>query len=198
MPKTLAAIPTDATVAYTPSALPAQPVVFPGRYAVIGSGEQSGPNTKQTLIGLSQGIGSRAGRYVTLSEQEVTQNNPFVLRNNGAAPSFTPAAPVVLAIDTPQRLSVSEPVNGYSQYEKTPNGPVTYSAATEQVQPNDRHPAGLAARPDLIPNGGGNEAGISKVMNNDGTYQGFRIVYLQRLADPTQAWNATCESLPHH
>ena len=90
-----------------------------------------------------------------------------------------------MAIDSPQRLSVSAPVNGgYSQLEQS-NG-VTYSPATEQESmvidiPLDwqRNPAaGL----------GGSEPGISRILNNDGTYPGFRIVYLQRLADPTQAY----------
>ena len=37
---------------------------------------------------------------------------------------------------------------------------------------------------------GGNEPGISRYLNNDGTYPGFRIIYLQRLANPTQAFGA--------
>ena len=72
---------------------------------------------------------------------------------------------------------------------------VTYSPATEQDSQVIDIP--LDWQRDPATGLGGNEPGISKILNNDGTYPGFRIVYLQRLADPTQAWNAHRESLPH-
>ena len=115
---------------YSPSAT-VPLVIAPGQYAVIGSGESpvlypTTPNPKQTLIGLSgqpTQVAARTGAYIDLSGA----SNP-VLQNGAAAAAGPP--PVVLAIDTPQRLSVSEPAGvGYTALESANN--VTYNPATE-------------------------------------------------------------------
>ncbi len=184
--KGTATIPTDVLTTYTPSV--GKPLlVSSGQYAVIGSGEKdpASPNKKQTLIGFSgasKDIKNRAGRYITLDDTEVTTANPSPVRNNTPAPPAASAIklPLVLSIDTPRRLSVSEPTDGYTKYEKTPDGAaVTYNPDTETYSQTIDIPFDLQREKD----GTGD-----KKLNNDGTYPGFRIIYLQRLADPTRSW----------
>ena len=166
---------------------PKPPVVLPGGYAVIGSGESStaSPNRHQTLIGLdakSKQVSSRTGRYITLDQGDLA-SNPYVLRNNVPLPptGFTPPAPVTVVVDTPHRLSVSEPVGGYGLYEHTPKGAVTYSAATEVYSDTIDIPFDFQRSQQ-------GDTSASKLVN-DGTYTQFRIIYLQRLADPTRQYN---------
>ncbi len=193
-------LPADipATAVFAPAALPANAahrIVTPGQYAVIGSGnlENNSRNKKQTLIGLdktTKAINGRLNRYITLDDvADVTAANPFVLRNNSpkAPVGFVPRMPVVMAIDTPRRLSVSEPVAGYAKYEQAAKktGPLTYNAATEQYNQTLDIPLDLTREAD--------EPGIAKILDNDGTYVHFRIIYLQRLADPTRPYVAAVD-----
>jgi hypothetical protein len=198
VPRTGISIPTDigGNRVYTPSAPTGQSVVYPGQYAVIGSGESSAAssNKRQTLIGLdskNRQVNSRTGRYITLDQGDLAANH-FVLRNNTPAPpaGFAPSQPpVTVAVDTPHRLSVSEPVGGYGPYERTPKGPVTYNAASETYSDTIDIPLDLQRE--------AREPGISRVLDNDGTYPHFRVIYLQRLADPTRQWSGKIGGNPN-
>ncbi len=92
--------------------------------------------------------------------------------------------PATVVVDTPHRLSVSEPVGGYTAYEHTPHGAVTYSAATETYSETIDIPFDFQRSQ----KGGTDGADATKLIN-DGTYPNFRIIYLQRLADPTRQYN---------
>jgi hypothetical protein len=174
--------------AYMPSVASGPSVIAPGQYAVIGSGESAtgSPNRRQTLIGLdskNKRVNSRSGRYITLDPAELA-TNPFVIRNNTPATpvGFTPSQPpVTVVVDTPHRLSVSEPVGGYGTYERTPKGRVTYNAASETYSDTIDIPLDLQRD--------SREPGIARILDNDGTYPHFRVVYLQRLADPTRPYS---------
>ena len=202
------AIPPDVPVgscyfASTPTGLK-PPVIVPGGYAVIGSGESSAgsPNRRQTLIGLdsSKKISSRAGRYITLDPNEITAQDSagykgFLVKNNSFVPptGFTPPPPATVVVDTafdpatarniPRRLSVSEPVGGYGLYEHTPKGAVTYSAATETYSDTIDIPFDFQRSQQ----GGADAADAAKLLI-DGTTTHFRVIYLQRLADPTRPY----------
>ncbi|MEI8375411.1 MAG: hypothetical protein WCJ35_21535 [Planctomycetota bacterium] len=190
-------VPGTAAV-YTPSVT--KPLlVSSGQYAVIGSGEKDplSPNKKQTLIGFydtSKVISNRNGRYITLGFSggiyDVTTGNPLIVRNNTNNPVPPAVAaiklPLVLSIDTPRRLSVSEPINGYTEYEKDVSGGttvLTYSSTSEMYSQTIDIPLDRQRET--------KEPVDAKKLNNDGTYPGFRIIYLQRLADPTKSWDAT-------
>ncbi len=183
---------------------PTPQVVPPGGYAVIGSGESSATskNRRQTLIGLdsTKQVDSRTGRYITLdptsnlggiARADTAGNTNYVLKNNTPAPpsGFTPSQPpATVVIDTPRRLSVSEPVGGYTPYEILPSGAaVTYNAASETYSDTIDIPFDLQrtlikpTTPAAVA-----EVADAKRLKNDGTYASFRIIYLQRLADPTR------------
>jgi hypothetical protein len=189
VPKTGMKVPGDspANAIYTPSASKVM-LVQAGQYAVIGPGEErEGPSKTRTFIGLdsSKKVGSLQGRYLTLDEGDLTTNGAVARNNVPTSPAAsTIKTPVSLRIDTPRRLSVSEPINGYNKYEKdvsgADGGAVTYDAATEQYSATIDIPLDLQRDED--------EAGIAKILNNDGTYVGYRIIYLQRLADPTRPY----------
>ena len=113
-------------------------VVAPGGYAVVGSGDSNQNN--RTFIGFENG--QTAGiptstRMVTMNPADFPPSpsppSPAlcVVKNTTAA---NPSAnvPQVLGIDSPQRLSVSEPTKGYTTYEKPAKGTATYNAATGQ------------------------------------------------------------------
>jgi len=184
-------LPPDVSTVYTPSAAKTL-LVSPGQYAVIGSGEKEvgAPSHARTFIGLdnTKKVGSLQGRYITLDDTEVTAANPVVVIHNAPAPPAASAIkqPLVLPIDTPWRLSVSEPVDGYTKYEKTPDGAsVPYDPATETYGPTIFDiPFDFQREKD----GTGD-----KKLNNDGTYPCFRIIYLQRLADPTRPYAAATD-----
>ena len=93
-----------------------------------------------------------------------------------------------------QRLSISEPVGGYTQYEKQPSGsgnnngtPAPYNPATGQYTgvtldiPVDQQRT-------IVSSEKFGTTAIWTLLNTNGTVPGFRIIYLQRLADPTRPW----------
>ena len=82
-------------------------------------------------------------------------------------------------------MSVSEPVKGYVPYEKDGKGvQATYIATTGQY--NETLDIPVDAQRDTIL--GGPETGIWAILNANATVPAYRIIYLQRLADPTRPW----------
>ena len=124
----------------------------------------------------------------------------------------------MLGIDNPRRLSISEPVGGYAPYEKDANNmPVTYNASTGQYNATLDIPPDMQrsiaptksllketfqdtfattndlkknARTDVLlgPATALGAIDIAVWLANNGTIPAFRILYLQRLADPTRPW----------
>ena len=190
---------TDGQVSYNPSTKNKRTVVVaPGGYAVVGSGDANVNNI--TYLGFPTSGQPPAGpppataRWVTLNQADVTAGDPRVLRCS-ADPKPPANPPQVLGIDqalpagnganATQRMSVSEPTKGYVPYEKAADGtqmaldPVTgkYTNGTLDIPVDQQR--------DLI----GKES-VWTTLNTDGTVAGYRIIYLQRLADPTRPFVA--------
>ena len=177
-------------------------VVLPSGYAVVGSGDPNQQN--RTFIGFQQGQNAgnfQTTRMVTLNQADLVDAR--VVRNT-ADPQPPPAAvpiPKVLGIDfnftsgTLQRLSVSEPTAGYWQFESTDGTgtTVTYNAATGQYSETLDIPVDYQRCNSVVSKArrvATNERfrglEIWKWLFNKGTIPAFRIIYLQRLADPTR------------
>ena len=163
-------------VSYYPSVNTAGPLVVPpSGYAVVGSGDNNQLN--RTYIG----VPGAATRMLSLNPGDLTDAR--VVRNAGnAAPPGVQLR--VLGIDFPQRLSVSEPTVGYPVYEKQAAGNATYTPSTGQYNITLDIPVD-AWRDTIL---GGPEAGIWALLNRNATVPAYRIIYLQRLADPTRPW----------
>jgi hypothetical protein len=164
-------------------------VVSPGGYAVIGSGDAAQQN--RTYIGFAKN--STTGNPTTdrMVDLNATGPNstvklPVVKNAGGLAPSGAPVP--VLPIDSPRRLSISEPTGGYGKFEALSPKPVTFDPITGKYSSTLDIPVDEWRDPDAIAAGGGNEKGIWKILNNDGTQGAYRIIYLQRLADPTRSF----------
>ena len=184
-------------VSYYPSAA-SSIIVPPSGYAVVGSGDSKAQN--RTYIGFENGKRSGSSgstRMVTLNPTDLADARVVRNTHDPVPPAGTPI-PKVLAINyaTPagngnnqtQRLSVSEPTDGYVPYEKEPkmgpqtvnaNGeyPKTFDIPVDQNRTLPPHNETFAGKP------------IWQWLNADGTIPGFRIIYLQRLADPTRPWS---------
>jgi len=194
--------PGDGQVSYCPSGNNARSVVVPpSGYAVIGSGDIAQAN--RTYIGFERGSppshSTSTTRMVTLNPGDLTAANPWILRNIGAVQPAVPV-PQVLGIDAgvrgnntvPQRLSVSEPTMGYVPYEKDGKGmQASYAAASGQY--NETLDIPVDWQRELQPNlNAAAHEGTIKVWTNylshNATFPAYRIIYLQRLADPTRPW----------
>ena len=93
---------------------------------------------------------------------------------------------------SPQRFSVSEPAKGYTRYE-TVNRPnsATYNPATGQYGTVLDIP--VDQQRELL----GDEPGVwTKYLNVNGTFPAYRVIYLQRLADPTRPFAAESAANP--
>ena len=188
-----AGTPDGGKVCYFPSAANAIPtVVPPSGYAVVGSGDPQQSN--RTFIGFEQNSlkGNPATtRMVTLNPADLVDAR--VVRNTGdARPSAL--VPHVLGIDmgqasgqgaAPQRLSISEPPIGYTSYETKGKGGAVYSPATGMYSITLDIPVDAWRDPIL----GGPETGIWSLLNTNTTVPAYRIIYLQRLADPTRPYS---------
>ncbi|NQU25200.1 MAG: hypothetical protein HQ567_28265 [Candidatus Nealsonbacteria bacterium] len=188
VPSTAATIPQGGPqggrVRFTPSQNPLTQVL-PGRYCVIGPGN-SAQGAATTYIGFRTGqdAGDGTTRRIVLqpggSDKEVVKNDTSTNPHKPAAAQVHP--PSVMVINTPRRLSVSEPVDGY-----TADGYADGAYAPPRDIPLD------AERDDEV---------TANNFTADGTFFGFRVVHLQRLANPLQAYDAeenpyrTIDSMP--
>ena len=183
---------TDGQVTYSVS-VNTSIVVPPSGYAVVGSGDPTQQN--RTYIGFENGktAGSpTTTRMVTMNQADLADAR--VIRNTSdPRPNANP--PQVLGIDTAmyqgstalRRLSVSEPTRGYTPYEIDGNNkPAAYIAATGAYNETLDIPVDAQRDPTYAPGVPGNEPGIWATLNTNATVPAFRIVYLQRLADPTR------------
>ncbi len=148
--------------------------IRPGTYAVIGPrADDSNPDyaryRDRTYIGcLDDGAYTRnsSTRHIDL----VDGTRGLVQGNDDPLYSTTAAPVVTLAIDSPRRLSVTEPVNGYSG----PN-----FANGEFTPPLDIPLDNALVRTD----------GESENLTLDHTIPAYRVIYLQRLANPLLPYN---------
>jgi hypothetical protein len=194
--------PTEGKITHYPGANQLNPklvVVPPGSYAVIGSGDANQQN--RTYIGFENGKSAgqfATTRVATLNPTDFTAAERRVVRNSGDTTPVSINVPQVLGIDQaalpsgsiPQRLSISEPIKGYPFYEHQASGngnnngaPLTPSPATGQY--NGTLDIPVDQQRDII-----DKEGVWATLNTDGTISAYRVVYLQRLADPTRPFVA--------
>ena len=83
-----------------------------------------------------------------------------------------------LVVDTPWRLSVSEPVLGYGAFENQGGLGGNGMYATAYDVPFDSQRADS-----------GEIFGNAPVFQYDGTVPAYRVIYLQRLANPLTSWD---------
>ena len=190
-------VPADGQIHYYPASA-GTVTVAPGGYALIGPGETSAAyqtgNPKRTYIGFrtdGNGAGNITTRYIDLNPTWVQTLSPRLpVQNNSNSPADPTSAttvnmPAMLAIDSPHRLSVSEPIQGpsVSDYDTMETqGGITGQGAKAGgagVDTNGKYtqiydiPFDIK-RTDL-------DAGA---FGANSTVPMFRVIYLQRLADP--------------
>ena len=169
-------VPADGLQQYFPLSPPATARVNPGRYAVIGPGEQdsNSPSHTRTYIGFLSGhtSGTDDTRYI-----DMNNDPPDMVRNNTNDPVDPPAAnlqsPITkIRIDDPFRLSVSEPVGGYPS--------TNFDVPTEKyLSPTD-----IPFDDNRTTDPGVDGQPASAVLQKDQTVARYRIIHLQRLANP--------------
>jgi hypothetical protein len=193
---------------YPDSNLPVAPLL-PGRYAVAGSGEGSGTGPFATTIGLRQDNDKDKTRRIILTPSADPNVSQVDVRDNkldGGSdfdasinpPIVNTQSAIAVVINQPRRLSVSEPVDGYP--DKDEKGVShTYSSTTgEYSPPFDRTLDSAALRPKID----GNDDPDVAALQTNGTTTDFRILHLQRLANPLAAYNEnlnpylTVDSMP--
>ena len=181
-------------------------IVLPGRYAVIGSGRTqhltSSPPTQTTtylgfLTSQNPPQGNTSTRRIELFPY-YTGNNPNniypvqVLQNKNGGSNDLPTSqiqtPVVVVIDRAGttadslRLSISEPQGGYPAVD----------AGGAPITPDDQYTQAYDSPLDRYQPGGTtpNSPDLWQYIAKDGTHANFRIIHLQRLANPLLPWDA--------
>ena len=210
---------TAAKVQFFPSAttMPSNVNIPPGGYAVIGPGEnpadhpagyQPDGNGKshfnRTYLGFLVGgtAGNSQTRYIDLDLASST--NPLPVQNNKDPASLAALVytPVTLAINSPKRLSISEPfilsgsttVSVYDQYEATVAGMIHQDNNGGYITVQDGRPSAFdlpfdqprifgALKDDT------NTAALKTHLKTNHTESAFRMIYLQRLANPLKPYN---------
>ncbi len=173
---------------------PAAPWILHDRYAVIGPGE---PGTALPAVTRISRNPDDEGKYqqVILNPNAVPQLQLKFSKNSagsnecltGASPAVA-QAPAAVVINTPHRLSVSEPTDGYDSYKPSGaswNGVSVYSDQTQMYAPPYDTPFDRA----------------NELLTN-GLTRAYRVAYLQRLANPFAAYDSvsnpyrTIDSMP--
>lgn len=199
---------TDNGVAHFPSVIPAAPIM-PGRYTVIGPGDLDQPGyTTTAFIGLSTTApkGDTSCRRITLTRnndpnvdgqvevernRDATDSDQDRLRPPVVADSrIQPAVAVVVdraiapSWEAPgttgprdRRLSISEPDKGYPVSD--PDG-VAYDQTNQQYTRPYDEPLDWQADATIY----------DTILRLNGTHVGYRVIHLQRLANPAIPWDA--------
>ena len=162
------------------------PFVAPGSYAVIGSAgniPEAGSGVYRTTfgrlnVGAVQPDDIRSISLVPSADPTVNQ----IFRNEWDPGLPTPAMVetgfpgIAVVIDQPRSLSVSDPDNGYDGMNNT-----------TLTNPEDGHV--LAAVRDIPLDATGRDAEDDVAIWRNATTDNFRVVELQRLANPLAAWD---------
>ncbi|MEN6451889.1 MAG: hypothetical protein ABFC96_15470, partial [Thermoguttaceae bacterium] len=155
--------------------------ILPGRYVVVGPGD-AGLTTSKTYLGFR--TGENPGSVTSANPQRRIELHPSSdpavqqqvrIYNDGTNDSLASASiqpPVAVIINSPQRLSISEPDNGYKKVAADDTTPIT---ATGEYQPAWDIP--------LDKNSGLVSTMLTAVETN-GRTDSLKVVHLQRLANP--------------
>lgn len=203
VPRPPAGFPEEANIPvnYYPSNMYSSQIgkILPGRYAVIGPAGQ--PDGNITYIGFQNDQGDpNIDRYIQILPTQVNVDK------NLDTPPAGIKNPVGICIDRgfvtvgtragnkELRLSVSEPVTGYDELEagETDEGgnPITYNPSTGRYE-NASVPQAIdqpldAQRTDYDASYG---ESWNDLFGRDVTKTSYRVIHLQRLADPTQPYD---------
>lgn len=174
--------------------------IMPGRYAVIGPGKPSDNGASTTYLGFRNGQSSGSAndtRRITLNPNSAaTVTQQVVVVSSGGATNdsndlndadptrnivegLTIKSPTAVVINQPQRLSISEPEDGYAAY--------TSANGTEYDPPLDV-PQDKTMNSDLweeVPA----DDNANRGLKDDNTFNNVKVVYLQRLANPMLPWD---------
>lgn len=168
-------------------------IVPPGRYALIGPGETSAKAAKNRLITYLS-IPTSTTLTPTQTEADVsearqielnpTAAQPIIVRNNGTfdIPTANIKKPIVLVVDEPYRLSVTEPTGkGSDSYY-----PDNDAGAGGSGSAYDEGAASYAGyeKPFDKPLDKDRPNDIWNVVRKDHYYPHYRVIHLQRLANP--------------
>jgi hypothetical protein len=193
----------------TVAAPPGNPIpVAPGAYALVGPGEFSPTyqtdslgkaHPKRTYLGFlttAGGSGTNLTRFIDLDPSAISGfTPPLPVQNNVNNPldpttAATVSTPATLAIDTPHRLSVSEPIN------TTTLGPAyhDYDAMEAMLPGATRDTNGMYVKGGIptafdVPFDVQRDDLDHATFQNKATTPQFRVLYLQRLANPLLPWN---------
>jgi hypothetical protein len=173
----------------------------PGRYALVGGGYLTGGLWTSPIGDIDPNHpnvqpNADVKRIVLGPVLDPDQNQVQLYPGNGGAVQVPSTAAIAIAITesdladptriTPQSFSVSEPVNGYPL--TGPAGEV-YTAGTRMYEDGANQPFPIGTPLDESENAPTYIQG--DVAFTNGTIRSFCRVYLQRLADPTQPFDAT-------
>ncbi len=191
--------PAEGQVQFYALAEPTQPVL-PGMYAVVGPGGP--PDSGITYLGFenSGNQDPSSTRHIVCDPSRTPQ---FIVNNNGTTvpPGVLPPVAVMVGRATndgqnfrDQRLSITEPVTGYAdQVDADGRGNMAnYNPTDGQYDRVIDRPLDARLDPDLW----------NTVLGRDVTVTRFRMVHLQRLADPSQPFDPvgnpyrTIDSIP--
>jgi len=175
-------------------------VVPPGRYALLGPAEKTAKTAKNPRI-TYLGIPNSVTLTATQTEADVPNNAarrielnpsgtpPIQISNNGIFdfPAANVKRPLVVLIDEPHRLSVTEPTGKGSD----PYYPDTDAGAGGSGAEYDEGAASYAGyqKPFDTPLDKTRPGDIWDTVRKDGHYPHYRVIHLQRLANPLAAYH---------
>ena len=165
------------------------PIVQPGGYAVIGSAGNVPEANGEYRTTFGRLVGSTDGDLMLDQTRSITlapssdRTDSQIFRNEWDATLDTPAMVetgyqgIAVVIDMPRSLSVSDPTNGYDGMNNTSltnngDGHQLVAVQNEPLDATGREPEDAAA------------------IWRNATTNNFRIVELQRLANPLAPWDA--------
>ena len=178
-------------------------VVEPGGYHVLGSsGNVNAPTefrmTFGRLVGNVPNVpGTRSiGLVNATGANALTINDPSGVLNGSTVSCgvavidqfVTSNGTAITTAATPRSLSLSDPNGGYEPI-VTALGTVTLTDEDDGVLFTPAIDIPLDSQAGNTSNSGRNVDDINMIWNN-GVNDGFRVIYLQRLADPTQSFNS--------
>ncbi len=192
--------------------------IMPGRYMLIGPGEAGDTDSSTTYLGFRQN--QNPGNATTATTRRIVLTPDANPDNPTSIPPYQVSVhntteddgsgnittvddltqvsikhPAAAVINQPQRLSISEPSNGY--YDNSPDGAnqpsgTAYSATTGYA-PGWDIPLDVSSTVNSV---------VKDAIQNDGRTDNVKVIHLQRLANPLLPYDAatnpyrTIDSMP--
>jgi len=190
---------TADTQRYYPST-PGTTILPPGRYALLGPAEKTNKtaeNPRVTYLGIPNSttltasqteadVPNNAARRIELNPSDTP---PIQVQNNGAFnfPAANVKRPIVVLIDEPHRLSVTEPTDkGSDSY--YPDTDAGAGGSGAEYDESGTSYAGYQ-KPFDAPLDKTRPGDIWDTVRKDGYYPHYRVIHLQRLANPLAAYH---------